>query len=228
MSPAPPRLSQAQPPARLQQQPADLRFGGLHAYRSLAQHEPDAEARQRLVADAVSAVYATRAGLAGAGLGCPVVTRGGTGSYLLEAESGVFSEIQPGSNALLDARDEDTLAAGSASPDRFVRALSLAATVTSAGGGGRAMTDAGSKAVEIGTAGFPRVASHPGVAYWRADDEHGRLEWGEGVHGPALGEHLRLVPANVDPTVNLHDWLVGTRDGVVETLWPIDARGPGL
>ena len=27
-------------------------------------------------------------------------------------------------------------------------------------------------------------------------------------------------------TVNLHEWLVGVRGGVVESVWPIDARGP--
>jgi hypothetical protein len=30
-----------------------------------------------------------------------------------------------------------------------------------------------------------------------------------------------------DPTVNLHDYFVGVRDGRVETLYEIDARGPG-
>jgi len=28
-----------------------------------------------------------------------------------------------------------------------------------------------------------------------------------------------------DPTINLHDWFVGLRNGRVETLWPITARG---
>jgi len=205
-----------------------LRFGGLHAYRSLAQHEPDPLARRRLVADAVAAVRVTQHCLTRAGLGCLTVTGGGTGSYLLEAESSVFTEIQPGTYALLDARYEDRLATESPTADRFVRALTIASTITSVTGSGRALADAGSKAVETGTAGFPRVVSHAGVSFWRADDEHGRLQWAEGTRGPRLGELVRLLPANVDPTVNLHDWLVGTRDGVVETVWPIDARGPGL
>jgi len=28
-----------------------------------------------------------------------------------------------------------------------------------------------------------------------------------------------------DPTVNLHDWYVGVRNGRVEALWPVSARG---
>lgn len=206
----------------------NLRFGGLHAYRSLAQHALDATMRRRLVADAVSSVAVTKSCLAEAKLECSTVTGGGTGSYLLEAASGVFTEIQPGSYALLDARYEDQLAIEAPPGDRFVRALTIATRVTSAVNPGRALVDAGSKAVETGTAGLPRVVSHMGVDYWCADDEHGRLRWSEGTNGPTLGEQVRLIPANVDPTINLHDWLVGTRGGVVEALWPIDARGPGL
>jgi D-serine deaminase-like pyridoxal phosphate-dependent protein len=41
----------------------------------------------------------------------------------------------------------------------------------------------------------------------------------------ALGDKVRLVPGHIDPTVNLHNWIVATRNGVVEAVWPIDARG---
>ena len=34
-----------------------------------------------------------------------------------------------------------------------------------------------------------------------------------------------LIPGHCDPTINLHDWYVGVRNGRVETLWPITARG---
>jgi D-serine deaminase-like pyridoxal phosphate-dependent protein len=207
---------------------ADLRFRGLHAYRSLLQHETCARARRAMAAGTAGAICATRGSLKDAGLDCPIVTGGGTGSYSLEGASGVFTEIQPGSYALLDARYRDSLAANDAAPDKFAQAISVAATVTSANGRNRALTDAGSKAVESGTAGYPHVASHLGVAYWCADDEHGRLQWAEGATAPALAERVRLIPANVDPTVNLHDWLIGTRDGLVEEVWPIDGRGPGL
>jgi 3-hydroxy-D-aspartate aldolase len=42
---------------------------------------------------------------------------------------------------------------------------------------------------------------------------------------PALGERLLLVPGHCDPTVNLYDWYVCVRSGVVEEVWPITARG---
>jgi D-serine deaminase-like pyridoxal phosphate-dependent protein len=34
-----------------------------------------------------------------------------------------------------------------------------------------------------------------------------------------------VVPGHCDPTVNLYDWLVVIRDGRVEDVWPITARG---
>ena len=41
-----------------------------------------------------------------------------------------------------------------------------------------------------------------------------------------IGSTVQLAPSHCDPTVNLHEWIVGVRGGVVETTWPIDARGP--
>ena len=37
-----------------------------------------------------------------------------------------------------------------------------------------------------------------------------------------LGDKVWLIPGHCDPTVNLHDWYVGVRDGRVEVLWPVE------
>ncbi len=42
---------------------------------------------------------------------------------------------------------------------------------------------------------------------------------------PKLGERLWLVPGHCDPTANLHDWIVGVRGEVVESVWAVAARG---
>ena len=41
----------------------------------------------------------------------------------------------------------------------------------------------------------------------------------------ALGDKPLLIPGHVDPTVNLHDWIVAVRNDRVEAVWPVDARG---
>ena len=56
-------------------------------------------------------------------------------------------------------------------------------------------------------------------------DEHTVLERiGDGPD-LALGDKPLLVPGHVDPTVNLHEWIVAVRNDRVEAVWPVDARG---
>jgi 3-hydroxy-D-aspartate aldolase len=40
-----------------------------------------------------------------------------------------------------------------------------------------------------------------------------------------IGKKIRLIPGHCDPTVNLHDWYIGIRNGMVEAIWPVEARG---
>ena len=40
-----------------------------------------------------------------------------------------------------------------------------------------------------------------------------------------VNDKLKLVPGHCDPTCNVHDWYVGVRNGKVETVWPVSARG---
>jgi len=87
-----------------------------------------------------------------------------------------------------------------------------------------AVVDAGVKAGNIDQA-MPTVWEQPGLTYVSAADEHGAIKVATGGNAPHLGERLRLVPGHCDPTVNLHDWIVGVRDGTVEALWPVAARG---
>ena len=89
---------------------------------------------------------------------------------------------------------------------------------------GRAVLDAGLKASSVDS-GLPQLWNREGLIYTRASDEHGVLEIAPEAQAPALGEKLLLVPGHCDPTVNLYDWYVCVRGGVVEALWPISARG---
>ena len=103
---------------------------------------------------------------------------------------------------------------------RFEHALFVLTTVMSRAPD-RAIVDAGLKASSIDS-GMPTVWRRDGLRYSKASDEHG---WIEGGPLPPLGEKLRLVPGHCDPTINLYDWYVCVRRGVVEALWPITARG---
>ena len=81
----------------------------------------------------------------------------------------------------------------------------------------------GHKALAVDS-GMPLVWHRPGVTYVGASDEHGTWPSATG-RAAALGEQLMLVPGHCDPTVDRYDWYVGVRDGRVECLWPVAARG---
>ncbi|MGH8688518.1 MAG: DSD1 family PLP-dependent enzyme [Burkholderiales bacterium] len=198
-----------------------LRFAGLQAYHGSAQHLRSLAERREAIGRAARRVRDTRTALAAAGLACPIVTGAGSGTFMLEVEAGAWDEIQPGSYAFMDA---DYARNDWPSPlPKFEHALFVLATVMSHAPG-RAIVDAGLKASSIDS-GMPQVWRRPGLAYTRAADEHGFVEIAPGSAAPALGEKLLLVSGHCDPTVNLHDWYVCVRGGVVECLWPITARG---
>ena len=197
-----------------------LRFGGLQAYHGSAQHKRTPEERSAVIGAAVDATRRTVEQLRQRGLDCPIVGGAGTGTFELEAASGVFTEIQAGSYAFMDgdyARNQGGVSAG------FRHALFVLSTVMSRARDGLAVLDAGHKAVAIDS-GLPEPWQRAGLRYTGASDEHGKLEWTEG-DGVALGEKLRLVPGHCDPTVDRFDWYVGVRGGRVECLWPVAARG---
>jgi D-serine deaminase-like pyridoxal phosphate-dependent protein len=196
-----------------------LIFGGLQAYHGGAQHIRSPEARAATIGGACERVRRTLEQLRQRGLEAPVVGGAGSGTFMHEARSGLYTEIQAGSYAFMDA----DYARNEAAPP-FRHALFVLATVMSVAVPGVAVLDAGHKAVPTDS-GFPRLHERPGLSYVSASDEHGKLKLDPGAERPVLGEKLRLIPGHCDPTVDRYDWYVGVRRGVVECLWPVAARG---
>jgi D-serine deaminase-like pyridoxal phosphate-dependent protein len=199
----------------------NLRFAGIQAYQGAAQHLRSVEERRAAIAQAAEKARHTRDLIEDEGLDCEVVTGAGTGTFLFEQASGVYSELQPGSYVFMDADYGRNSWEGF---PRFAQSLFIWTTVMSTPVPGRAVVDAGLKAHSVDS-GMPLVVGFPGVEYTKASDEHGVLKVVSGARSPALGEKLRLVPGHCDPTVNLYDWLVCVRGERVEALWPIAARG---
>jgi D-serine deaminase-like pyridoxal phosphate-dependent protein len=200
----------------------NLRFAGIHAYHGRAQHMRSMAERRAVIQNAALHVKNTRELLLQAGIACPIVTGAGSGTFMLEVELGAWDEIQPGSYAFMDwdyARNE-----WAPPMPRFEHALFVLATVMSRADPSVAIVDAGLKASSVDS-GMPGVWERPGLAYTRASDEHGWVEIAAGAAAPGLGDKLLLVPGHCDPTINLYDWYVCVRAGIVEALWPITARG---
>ncbi len=206
-------------------QPA-LRFAGLQAYHGSAQHRRGVTERDAALAASEVAVRETLASLNAAGIAVPLVTGAGTGSFVREAGSGLWGELQAGSYLFMDA----DYAANETDPGApaFEHALFIKSQVMSVSTG-HAVCDAGHKSHAIDS-GWPSVWLPDGLAYANGGDEHGVLSVvGDTGELPALGETVWLVPGHCDPTVNLHDFAIGVRGGLdagqVERLIAIDARG---
>jgi D-serine deaminase-like pyridoxal phosphate-dependent protein len=112
---------------------------------------------------------------------------------------------------------------------RFEHSLFVASSVMSLGSGERLVVDAGLKSLAVDS-GLPTIweqgAASRGLEYTAANDEHGIVErLDTAVPKPALGSSLLLVPGHCDPTLNLHAELIALRDGWVEAIWPVAARG---
>jgi D-serine deaminase-like pyridoxal phosphate-dependent protein len=219
VAPGEPALRLAQAIARA----SSLRFGGLHAYHGAAQHRRTPQERRSAIAEAVGKVRATVELLKANGIEVPIVTGAGTGTYLLEAGSGVYNEIQPGSYVFMDADYGRNLGEDGLPVHEFEQSLFILATVMSHPVAERAVVDVGLKAHSVDS-GMPSVVGVSGAEYLRASDEHGVIA----LRGPGrvdLGQKIRLIPGHCDPTVNLYDWLVCYRRDRVEAIWPISARG---
>ncbi|MBI3041831.1 MAG: DSD1 family PLP-dependent enzyme [Betaproteobacteria bacterium] len=199
-----------------------LRFAGLQAYQGAAQHLRKAEERRAAIEAACAKVRRTTERLAQAGIACDKVTGAGTGTYLFEAVSGVYHELQAGSYIFMDVDYSKNDWTESGIP-RFEHSLFVWATVMSRPAADRAVVDAGLKASSVDS-GMPKVAEVGGAEYIKASDEHGVLKL-DATARLAVGDKLKLIPGHCDPTVNLYDHYVCVRGGKVEAIWPITARG---
>ena len=200
-----------------------LRFAGLHAYQGAAQHARTPIERKAAIAKAVQLVRNTIEALQLHGLKPDFITGAGTGTYPLEAASGVYNEIQPGSYIFMDADYNRNLGDDGKPVRNFEQSLYVWATVMSHATAERAVVDAGLKALSVDS-GMPLVADLPGVEFVKASDEHGVLKLPQGSR-LTVGDKIRLVPGHCDPTVNLYDWIVAVRGDKVESVWPVTARG---
>ncbi len=201
-----------------------LRFVGLQAYHGRAQHMREFQQRRAAIDHACAVTRETVELLRRDGLDCEVVAGAGTGTWALEAESGVYNELQAGSYAFMDADYARNRNADGGRFDEFEHSLFVFATVMSMPEPTRAVVDAGLKSMAFDS-GMPEVVGSESVSYTGPSDEHGNLDLSQSNTRWTLGDKIRLVPGHCDPTVNLYDWYVCMRGDRVEALWPIVARG---
>jgi D-serine deaminase-like pyridoxal phosphate-dependent protein len=206
-----------------------LRFAGLQAYHGKAQHLRGVQERDEAIAEAVDAVLLTRHLMEAQGIKVALVTGTGTGTLVLEAASGVYGELQAGSFMFMDA-DYAQNERHPAQP-KFEHALFVKTQVISTHAD-HAVCDAGHKSHAIDS-GLPLVYAFDNQSvldYFNGGDEHGILRPAAGsTRLPKLGDLLWLIPGHCDPTVNLHNVMIGVtgglRHGTVQSIIRVDGRG---
>ncbi len=202
-----------------------LKFAGIQAYQGAMQHMDLYLDRKEKIDIAVEMVESAMTALTSQGLECDIVGGGGTGSYYFEGNSGVFNELQCGSYAFMDADYGRILDKNGNRIDQgeWENSLFILTSVMSHSKADKAIVDAGLKAQSVDS-GLPTVfGRNDKVEYLKCSDEHGVVGDPDGVL--KVNDKLKLVPGHCDPTCNVHDWYVGVRNGKVETLWPVSARG---
>ena len=84
-------------------------------------------------------------------------------------------------------------------------------------------TDAGHKKLSS-EAGLPQPRDGEGLVLVALNEEHGLLDL-RGDRQVRVGDKLEILPSQAGTTINLYDYLYGTRGEHVEVVWPIAARG---
>lgn len=146
---------------------------------------------------------------AAADVGVDLISAGGTGTYDTNT---VATEIQAGSYTLMDT-DYGRL------DMPFRQALWIEATIISINReGGFVVADSGLKSMGMDH-GKP---TWPHGKVWFCSDEHVTMQPNE-LERWSVGDHVRLAPAHVDPTIAKHErmWHI---DGDTITEWPVDLR----
>ncbi|HVR90330.1 MAG TPA: DSD1 family PLP-dependent enzyme [Novosphingobium sp.] len=201
-----------------------MEYGGVQFYCGTDQHVTSLAERRERIEHRTAYLETVLAALASAGFEAPIVSGGGTGSFAIDAQLGVLTELQVGSYVFLDREYLDCEFDKSA--PAFEPALAIDTRVVSANTAGQVTVDAGLKAMST-EAGPPRIlaGADPATRYAFLGDEHGGLSTPPGVPDPGLDQVITLLPPHCDPTVNLYDrYAVCDGEAVVE-FWPVTARG---
>lgn len=196
-----------------------LTFSGIMGYEGHLLTIADVEDKQRQIHAALEHLITTQRLLIDAGLPCPIVSCAGTGSYLISITHPGITEVQAGGAIFMDAFYRKKCQV----PD-LGYALTVPVTVVGRPAPDRAIIDAGRKTLNIEVE-TPFVLGREDIQVKRLSAEHGELQLAPSAQGLKIGDRLSLVPGYADLTVTLHDRFHCFRDGRLEGVWPVEARG---
>jgi D-serine deaminase-like pyridoxal phosphate-dependent protein len=198
----------------------NLDWRGLTFYPGHIKNQDEAK-----IAELSATVGCMREEFVQAGLTPEIVSGGSTPLLYRSHDIEGLNEIRPGTYVF---NDLNTVAAGACALEDC--AASVLVTVASHAGPNRMIIDGGSKTfssdkLSSGGPGHGRLMEAPGAFFHKMNEEHGFVDLTKAERGFAVGEKVRIVPNHVCVVVNLHEYVYGVRNGVVEEAWNVEARG---
>jgi 3-hydroxy-D-aspartate aldolase len=160
---------------------------------------------------------ATRKLIEAAGLPVTTVAIGSTGDYKAVGATEGVTEVVAGNYALIDARYEGR------HPDLAAAAM-IMGTVGSTPVEGLAVGDAGMKTNGNDT-GLPRVVNVPGAEVIYLSAEHFNLDMTKTTAELTVGDKVWFVPHDIAVTANHFDYFMAVRNGKLEAIFDVTARG---
>ncbi len=155
------------------------------------------------------------------GIPVNIISGGGTGSEAASKDLGC-TETRSGSYVYEGMTRVGR--SGMLSPERCV--LRVIVTVVSTPTSERIIIDGGMKTfTSYPPKPYGHIIEHPDAKIYGMSVEHGHVDVSECAHQFKVGEQLSVIPLHQGMTSNLHNELVGIRDGEIEAIWQIAGRG---
>lgn len=194
-----------------------VRFGGVMTWEGHTLSVNDPQDRESAIRSALLPVLETVESIRAAGIEVPIVSCGGTGTFLTTAGIEGVTEVQAGGGIFGDRlyRDLDV---------PVQPALTLLATVTSRPTPERIIVDAGRKSVDPSNL-VPEVIGLESVASMAFSAEHGTIQLSAPNETIQIGDRLRFNIGYSDQVVHLHEHLFVVKDNEIDAVWPTYARG---
>ncbi|MFW5948951.1 MAG: alanine racemase [Halolamina sp.] len=200
-----------------------LVFDGLLAYDAHVKSEASTETEfEERCWDAMDLAESVVDDIEAAGIEVPEVKVGGTATSRYSARHPVVTEINPGMYPFNDVGELELRPWEVSKADCTASVLT---TVISVPDEDRLVVDGGSKTFSLDKPQMPVPTHRDDVEYVNASEEHGWIDTSESEETFEVGDRLAFIVPHVCTTVNLHDLIVGVRDGEVADLWEVQARG---
>lgn len=194
-----------------------LRLAGVMTWEGHCMKIADPAERDAAIRASVGQLVDIAERIRARGIPVEIVSAGGTGTYLTTASIEGVTEVQAGGGIWGDQLYLDLGA-------NVEPALSIMAQVVSRPQPNRILTDAGRKTVDP-TNRAPIPQNIPPYIEQAFSAEHGKIILAEPSDTPAVGDRIIYRVGYSDQCNHLHEYFYGIRNGVVETIWPVLARG---